>query len=383
MLHFITWKFQKLIMVDEYNECIPVFEWPPPQNQCDSEEGDSKKDTTVDAIEVLPTKKLKVEFDHPLVNVAFTRWLKNNLKELKIKYKLEELQNPKTLINVLSGCEEGKTFLEREIEGLICREEKFKNDPNFYYVLTTYCDRLLQLDRSVQHITKCINLMRNEVSQILELQLEKFLVKLPTLTDFERNVLWRQQKLVLEQEMKSKAAAVEVKEMKVKVLAYNRMSPQMFSGLCLSRQPVLLTDVPPPTEQPWTEDHLRDRAGHLKVELKRRVKGSTEWAGLERGAVKTIARYLEDREEGEYLFDWSLPVHCPVLSQEFCVPPLVQDNLLTRTSQHALYHSSWPSLFIARVSWTLVRLQMKYYTCRPGLTAVFTLTPSVPTSGCI
>ena len=127
------------------------------------------------------------------------------------------------------------------------------------------------------------------------------------------------------------------------------MTEEKFSGLCEARTPVVLTEVPSPTDQPWTVEHISSRAGEVKVEVKRKVEGSTEWAGLEVGQVKTVSQFLEDRREGEYLFDWSLPLHCPQLSQQFRVPPLLQDNLLTSTSSQAQYRNSWPSLFIAKV----------------------------------
>ena len=336
------------------DECIPILEWPPRDDsdtvndlECsgdDSNEAESNEDEA----ESSQSKKIRIEFDHPHASIALTRWLRTSLKKLKIKYKLEDLQNPQTLINVLADTEEGRSFLEKETQSLLRSEEKFKNDPNFYFVLTTYFDKLQDSRRSSESISKCLNLLSYKVD-IMELELKKYLAKLSELTDFERNVLWLSQKIVLETEMRSKSVNLDSRQRAVEVVTYSSMSPERFSSLCKSRCPVLLTDVPPPTEQVWSETHLKARAGHIKVQLKRRVAGSTEWAGLEKAEVKTVSQYLEDSQEGEYLFDWSLPLHCPELSDEFLLPALLQDNILTSTSPHALYRNSWPSLFIAKV----------------------------------
>lgn len=50
----------------------------------------------------------------------------------------------------------------------------------------------------------------------------------------------------------------------------------------------------------------------------------------------------------KYLFDYSLPLHCPDLMKELKLLPIYfADNLLQRTPPGTLYHDSWPSLFIA------------------------------------
>lgn len=48
-----------------------------------------------------------------------------------------------------------------------------------------------------------------------------------------------------------------------------------------------------------------------------------------------------------YLFDWSLPIHCPELANELTVPKYFAGDFLQRTQKGTLYHDSWPSLFIA------------------------------------
>ena len=332
-------------------ECIPILEWPPPDdhNVEDGEQNGTPKGKFDDIQETPPSKKIKLEFDYPSADISLTRWLKSNLDDLKLRYKLENIKNPRTLINILSGTAEGKTFLRQEIRSLKSWEDNFNNDPNYYFVLTTYYDKLQDLQSSMASIAKCLNLFNEEMEDIFALDLGQYLTELAKLTDFQKNALWLQQKLLLEAEMTSQASCLEMAEMKVAVEPYSAMTEEKFSGLCEARTPVVLTEVPPPTEQAWTVEHIRSLAGQVKVEVKRKVEGSTEWAGLEVGELKTVSQFLDDRREGEYLFDWSLPLHCPQLSQQFRVPSLLQDNLLTSTSSQAQYRNSWPSLFIAKV----------------------------------
>ena len=48
-----------------------------------------------------------------------------------------------------------------------------------------------------------------------------------------------------------------------------------------------------------------------------------------------------------YLFDWSLPLHCPELANEMNIPKYFAGDLLQRTPPGSLYRDTWPSLFIA------------------------------------
>ena len=106
------------------------------------------------------------------------------------------------------------------------------------------------------------------------------------------------------------------------------------------------------------------------------VPSSVEWAKLEPAGVSTVQEFIESLDtvsDGEgfviipgikyeifhcsilltfaadmkYLFDWSLPLHCPDLMKELQLPIYFADNLLQQTPPGTLYHDSWPSLFIA------------------------------------
>jgi hypothetical protein len=67
-------------------------------------------------------------------------------------------------------------------------------------------------------------------------------------------------------------------------------------------------------------------AGHCRVNLKETQLSSTEWARLDFARETTVSQFVNAIREPSsalakfYLFDWSLPIHCPELSSEFTVP---------------------------------------------------------------
>ena len=103
--------------------------------------------------------------------------------------------------------------------------------------------------------------------------------------------------------------------------------------------------------------------------MKKVVSGSVEWAQLEKAGDSLVAEFIDTLEcqkggksdaaylqsfcrgllylDPTYLFDWSLPIHCPELMAELSIPEYFESNLLHRTPDGSLYRESWPSLFIA------------------------------------
>jgi hypothetical protein len=150
---------------------------------------------------------------------------------------------------------------------------------------------------------------------------------------------------------------------------------------------------PPTGERWWSLDVLRQRLGSCRAELKRMVPGSVAWASLEAAAPssssssplsQTLGDFIDDvrRREAaaapnvastdaaptgavaagavaagavaagaslpdeQYLFDWSIPQHCPSLLDEFVVPSPFSGDLLQHTPPGSLLREAWPSLFI-------------------------------------
>ncbi|KAJ8318649.1 hypothetical protein KUTeg_003740 [Tegillarca granosa] len=120
----------------------------------------------------------------------------------------------------------------------------------------------------------------------------------------------------------------------------------------LTSTPVVITGiVSKMTTEPWTLDHIKQKAGDCMVTVKTPVQESVEWARLEDSKTTTVTEFLRDLDKPEsknnYLFDWSLPVHCPALAQELTIPKYFANDFLQRTAPGTLYKDSWPSLFIA------------------------------------
>ena len=67
-----------------------------------------------------------------------------------------------------------------------------------------------------------------------------------------------------------------------------------------------------------------DFAGECTTMLKKLVPESAEWARLEDFREVKVKDYIDDLTSGKaddlYLFDWSLPLHCPQLATEVTVP---------------------------------------------------------------
>lgn len=69
------------------------------------------------------------------------------------------------------------------------------------------------------------------------------------------------------------------------------------------------------------------------MSLKKYVPESVEWARLENDKTSSVAEFIDSvAGEGEdpeklYLFDWSLPLHCPQLAEEITIPRYFAGNL--------------------------------------------------------
>ena len=83
------------------------------------------------------------------------------------------------------------------------------------------------------------------------------------------------------------------------------------------------------------KNHSRRVLGDRKIPLKRSDPESSEWARLEYSREGTLGELLDSK--ALYLFDWSLPLFCPVLEKEFAVPAYFRRDFLKMTSPDALY----------------------------------------------
>ena len=96
------------------------------------------------------------------------------------------------------------------------------------------------------------------------------------------------------------------------------MRTSNISQLCVSKTPAVFVNVPRPTKHDWSLQYIKSQVeDSTKFTVKSPVVGSTEWAGLEAAGEQLVGEFLDNLEDGKYLFDWSLPLHAPHLNRDF------------------------------------------------------------------
>lgn len=82
------------------------------------------------------------------------------------------------------------------------------------------------------------------------------------------------------------------------------------------------------------------------VNLKTLSSYSVEWAKLDRDCDMKIKDYIAKVKakdpiiQNNYLFDWSLPLHCPELDAHFEIPKYFKHDLLKKTSEGSDHETS-------------------------------------------
>ena len=332
--------------------CQAISEWPPPDGEEEEDENSTEIDQNFDQ---QPRKKPRLVCNFQTADKALVVWLRRNL-HLKEKYSLVGVKNPKTVLNVVSDTKEGRHFLMDHLNEIQSNEDLYELDPKYFYVVATYCDRLHHVDKAHSFILECLKLHNLEPSKLFSLPVHQYLDEISKLEEDQEDALWLHSKLEMEKSLKEKAGENCLKR-EVLNLDYTKVSAESFRSHCKSKTPIVFNNVPNPCKNVWTKEFLKQTIGKCKFEVKRPVTGSTEWAGLETEGLKTVSEFLtsletksenqSNQENKDYLFDWSLLLHAPELSKDFTVPELMCDNYLKLTDPSCMYHSSWPSLFIA------------------------------------
>eukprot|EP00092_Neocalanus_flemingeri_P015057 GFUD01016263.1.p1 GENE.GFUD01016263.1~~GFUD01016263.1.p1 ORF type:complete len:476 (+),score=111.48 GFUD01016263.1:65-1492(+) len=342
--------------MDYGNDCIPISEWPPPDVYDSDEENigienandlrfSKKRQNSYDE----RSKKHRKGYSFPTAEKQLAGWFRRNSTRLKESYEFPVNCNPRTVLNIAAESIEGKELLRNALNEIVEDHDDFKEDPDYFYILATYYDKLKDTKLAMEEVSKCLSLLKIDPEILCE-PVAKYTSLLNMLNEVEKNVLWLYSKLSAIDSIKTfKKAPTRTK--KVAVIDYKDMTQSKFKEhFCNTKTPVVFTNVVSPTKDNWSLEFIQEKAGDCKFEVKTPTAGSTEWAGLETSCHKTISQFLSDRQpgDGQYLFDWSLPLHAPLLDQNFTTPELFQDNYLKKTSTTSLYHNSWPSLFIAQ-----------------------------------
>ena len=288
------------------------------------------------------------------VEVTLARWYRHNGNDLRAKYPgllpNPGQASPKNVLALAANTKEGQAMLQSKLKAE--QEMGDKNSFGHHFQVAALLDRLGEKEAALSSNWTALAIAGVDSRQLKSLHVKKYLDVVASLEEEKRAALWLQYRLQHELSVTQSKEKPETEQSRLKVQerTYKDISKEMFlQQFCSSRVPLLLSEVPSPTQQPWTVEYIRTVAKESTVQLRRPVTGSTEWAGLENGEQVKVGDLLSNGfpPAGKYLFDWSLPLHCPALSKEFTVPELFQDNYLKQTSPSALYHQSWPSLFIA------------------------------------
>jgi len=339
-------------MEDDDSIIIPITEWPPPEQQNNEKSKHDVQDQHEDETEKIH-KKFKSDFcytEYPQVDKTLAVWFRKNASTLKQKYKIPKITNPKTILNIVAGFSEGKEFLQSKLDELM-DEKLVKNsgsNPTLLYAIASYQDKLGYTKEALSNTKQCLHILGINIS-FMELKSSSFLKEIMYLSEFEKKTLWLFSKLSMESEMLKQAG----KTNKVNKLTVSRVDAKDLDlktfkdDYCATKTPVVIINSKSPTLVPWTLEHIATVAGGCSVDIRTPVKGSCEWAGLEGDGRVKVFDFIKDKTPGHYLFDWSLPLYCPQLAHEFTITSHFSEDFLKRTSSSALYHSSWPSLFIA------------------------------------
>ena len=306
-------------------------------------------------------KKKITEAPPESVEVTLARWYRQQGNTLRVKYPglLPDpgQASPKTVLALAANTKDGQTMLRSKLKNE--QEMGDKNRFGHHFHVASLLDRLGEKESALSSNWTALAIAGVDSRQLKSLPVKKYLDVVASLEEEKRAALWLQYRLQHElflTQGKEKSETEVFKQsrlnfsLKVERRVYKDVSKEMFlQQFCSSRAPLLMSEVPSPTHQTWTVEYIKNVAKDCTVQLRRPVSGSTEWAGLESGEQVKVGDLLSNGfpPAGKYLFDWSLPLHCPALSKEFTVPLLFQDNYLKQTSPSALYHQSWPSLFIA------------------------------------
>jgi len=332
------------------DECIFISEWPPPEcSECDEQSTSEEKPSCTSENKTGLKEANGFKFYPPKALSVLAQWLRKNSSKIKSDLSMSSSKcSPKTLLNLASQSKEGKLLLRQKLEMIHNEFDCEEGDAEMNFILASYHDYLGDVNLALKHVKMSLISLKLDL-RLLEASVSEFLRSLKSLGDLEKDCLWLAAKCRLIEGQCSFKTIPSQKN--VVILNYDDVSCENFKRrYCEMRTPVVFKSVPRLTRNKWTLEFIKEKAGRKVVDVKVPETISTEWAGLEKVGQKTVSDFLQDLQHHasqEYLFDWSLPLNAPELEADFHIPRLFNDNYLKKTSQSALYHDSWPSLFIS------------------------------------
>ncbi|XP_052791172.1 uncharacterized protein LOC128225165 [Mya arenaria] len=281
--------------------------------------------------------------DEVLVETALARWWKKTGRHLLLGVELPSTDNPNTLINYVAGTDEGLEFMQGEIRRLRNKLSCGSKNISVSSALSSFYERLGNLTLAKLHLEK----VREHHSE--DKEAEWRLARLERAEGHRH----RQEEILREMDHNSLSqltfpAHSQVERVPASGLSYS----DFLHKYAQTSTPVIVTGLQI-TSQPWTLDHVSKVAGECDAPVKKPVKESVKFAHLEDCGTMKVKDIIDSlhgdlpHDQQVYLFDWSLPCHCPELAKEITIPKYFAGDLLQRTSADSLYQDSWPSLFIA------------------------------------
>ncbi|XP_061191291.1 bifunctional arginine demethylase and lysyl-hydroxylase JMJD6-like [Saccostrea echinata] len=283
--------------------------------------------------------------EEPLVKIAVAKWWRKLSQETKNGYSdlLPRSTHSDTLLAAIMRLDVAQDFMKSEVKRLTNSLEHSGSCSNLHAALGSFYEKLQNFSAAKEHLEKAVSF--DDAAAEYKWLLEK---------------IKKQVKVQQEQRSAMTRLPFPLSDLSIPVcLKVDRVSAtdltaeRFYEDYSSKHKPVIITDINV-TDTPWTLQSIKNFTGDIAVTLKHSVKNSSEWASLENKEMTTVSEYInrieglpESRQCEGYLFDWSLPIHCPSLVEKLKIPRYFAGDFLQRTSEGSLYRDSWPSLFVA------------------------------------
>ncbi|CAB4062610.1 unnamed protein product [Lepeophtheirus salmonis] len=203
-------------------------------------------------------------------------------------------------LNYVRNSEKGQKFLRETIRRL--RETPHhKKSWEHYLVMSGFYSATKEFQKAYEAVSEAVRLLQIDANVIESLDLNEFLNYARKLSEDEKRF------------------EVEIEPERIEVREIHELNTKDFHKYyCQRRIPVVINGYSGPK---WTEQTLINQIGSKTVLLKRTEDYSDEWACLVPSHNVTVKEFIESGSDKEYLFDWSIPLHCPDNELVFQVPP--------------------------------------------------------------
>jgi len=264
---------------------------------------------------------------------------------------LDSMKRPKNMMHIIAATKEGEKYLNRILdETSRALETCDEKDIRHAFLSASFASALQVLGRvreAIPYWKRAVESNAVKIHQMWQLRYAQCKLSIANLPTYS-----------------SKAAEENTQPMKPtqvpRVRASDLTVDQFMKRYAHSSKPVIITGLlgicwpsivkNTTTKQSWLHI-LRRMIGDTKVMLKTSVEGSSEWAQLEEHGEIKFSTFIDAIESKSlpysqcYCHDWSIPMHCPKLLEDFRIPKYFTGDYLQHSSS-GLYKDTWPSLFV-------------------------------------